>query len=175
MTKRDVLSVAFKIIGVSGIMYAILSLPQIFISIGGIRHRENFMGINPYWLLMTTLIYPILLVCISYLLIKFSDIFAEKLIAKDAEVPTIGIVQWEKPIFILANKIIGVICLTRGIPSLVRFAVKLSKWRYENIPAYDLGDFLSAIALIILGIYLLSGGKKIIEFAYKEKPESQQE
>jgi len=172
MTKRDVLSVAFKIIGVMCIYSAALTIPIVIFSLAQIvdRHREiNIEGIY--------LVSFILFAGLAFVLLRYGERIAEKLVPEDSALPTLNIKQQEIAIFQIAVRIIGVICLIKAVSDLFKgLTIYILKTRYyEILSAYEWGELVGAILLIILGGYLLSGGKKLVKFAYKEKPELQRE
>jgi hypothetical protein len=164
MTKRDVLSVALKIMGVYCLFTAIVSIPTIGF---GISMATQVYG--EVWMLITSIMYPIWLIGFAYVFIQFSEVFAEKLIPEDTQIPSVDMSQLEKPIFVLAVRIIGVISLARGVPELVKFIVLSPTWRYEAMTARSWENMAGGIALLGFGIYLLSGGKQLVAFAFKEK------
>ena len=177
MTKRDVLFVALKIMGIYFICLAILSLPNIgvYLSMGARFGQEStFMSFGS---LLNAIIYPIWLLGFAYVFFRFSDSITELLIPDDTELPQIDINQYQKPIFTLSIRIFGVLCLTRGIPKLAEFLAKLYRIKQaamplsdETISSSDFGNVISAIIFLVLGGYLISGGRWLVAFAYKEKP-----
>ena len=167
MTKRDILSVAFKILGVISVMYAVEYIFAIGIGFGMIFQQpgpgQNF---NPYWYLGSAILSAFLSIAIAYTLLKWGNLIAQKLIRDDSTISILDSSQWERPIFILSLKIIGVVCLSRGIPELVKTLsgmAFLSKHQRTSLFNID------AIVSLIIGVYLISGGKRLVEFAYREK------
>lgn len=180
MTKRDVLSIAFKIMGVYFIYMAILTIPQIGMSISFFSNSINASGFNSRGLLIGAIIYPIWLLGFALVFFRLGDSMTELLIPDDTELPQIDTTRNQKPIFTLSLRIFGILCLTRGIPNIATFLTKLYRIKHaiphdvilnssDLISTADFTDAVSAIVLIILGGYLISGGKWLVKFAYKEK------
>jgi hypothetical protein len=179
MTKRDVLSIALKIMGVYFIYLAILTIPQIGLSLS---YFSNSLptGFNPRGMLIGAIVYPIWLLGFAFVFFRFGDSMTDLLIPEDTELPQVDTIQNQKPIFRLALRIFGILCLTRGIPNLATFLAKIYRIM-QAIPqdvirqsdglisVADFTNAVSAIVLIVLGGYFISGGKWLVEFVYKEK------
>ncbi|MBI4243285.1 MAG: hypothetical protein HY606_04265 [Planctomycetes bacterium] len=172
MTKRDILSVAFKILGVVSIMRVVLGIPTIGMSISMAfqqpKHEQYF---NPYWFLGTTSISLILNLAMAYILLRWGDLIAKKLIRDDAVISLLRKGEWEKPIFMLSLRIMGVVCLVKSVPGLIKILPDLiSVRRYQGATIYHTEvSGIGAIVVLIIGLYLISGGKHLAEFAYREK------
>lgn len=173
MTKRDILSVALKILGIISVMYAVEYINGIGMGLGMIFQQpgpgQNF---NPYWFLGSMTLTAFLSIAIAYILLRWGDLIAQKLVRDDSAILALGSSQWERPIFMLSLRIIGVVCLIKGIPELVRVLSELSfRSKYQGIIRLsDIGpSIIGAIVFLIIGVYLISGGKHLVEFAYGEK------
>ncbi len=66
----------------------------------------------------------------------------------------------------LSLRIIGVVCLIRGIPELVKLLANLA-WRYQG--PYLWSGIISAIVFLIIGGYLILGGRRLAKFAFRER------
>lgn len=171
MTKRDALSIAFKILGVYFISLAILSLPTLGLSICSLSQSGKNTVFGPFGTSIIMIIYPFWLLGFAYFFIRFGDSISELLLPHDADLPQFDINQYHKPIFRLALRIFGVYCLIRGIPAIVSFLFQIPQLNIETIlSSYNFGNAVSGIILLILGGYLITGGKWLVEFAFKEKP-----
>jgi hypothetical protein len=181
MTKRDVLSIAFKIMGVYFIYLAILTIPQIGMSLSYFSNSISTSRFNPWGMLIGSIVYPIWLLGFAFVFFRFSDSMIELLMPDDADLPQIDVIQNQKPIFTLALRIFGILCLTKGIPNLAAFFAKLYRVKQavpgdiylnsnELISIADFVNLVSAIVLIGLGGYFISGGMWLVNFVYKEKP-----
>ena len=103
---------------------------------------------------------------IGYILLKWGDSIARKLIRVDSEVPAFD-AQWEMPAFTLALRVVGVLCLTRIISTLQ------SSFRYLGQPAVinirTLTGIIAAVAYLLIGVYLISGGKHLVKLAFRKR------
>lgn len=165
MTKRDILSVTFKILGVVYVMKMIASLPLIVTVVSAFcqRHSSELLeGINLSWCLGATIAYPILACIMACVLLRWGDLIAEKLIRVDTTLSVPDISQWQKPIFLLSLRIVGLVCVVKGIPNVVHALVSLSFRGLRTV---------SPVMLLILGAYLLLGGKHLVKFAFREREE----
>jgi hypothetical protein len=169
MTKRDVLSIAFKIMGVSFIYTAITTFPQMGIFISSYGRGDSSLYSNIF-IIIGFILYPLWLLGFAYVFFRFGDSMAELLLPADAELPPMDINQQHKPIFSLALRIFGVLCLTRGIPEIASFLTRLFQFQYERLSPYDFANGISGVVLLVLGGYLITGGKWLVDFAFKEKP-----
>ncbi|MBI2447126.1 MAG: hypothetical protein HYV48_01115 [Candidatus Omnitrophica bacterium] len=176
MTKRDILSIALKILGITSIMNAVFSIHSIGLGISMLLDRAKNPGTqdyNAYWFIGSTIVSLILWLIIAYILLRRGDLIAKKLIHDNAVIPLLGEHEWEKPVFILSIRIVGVVCLIRGIQQFVRFLPQLitsmERHNIGDIGTFAWGETISAIVLLVIGAYLLSGGRHLVEFAYREK------
>jgi len=166
MTKQDVLSISLKILGVVYITRAVLYVPMIgyFIlpqgSVDSTRYRTlglpspGFTVILPFFLILV----------IGYILLKWGDSIARKLIRVDSEVPAFD-AQWEMPAFTLALRVIGVFCLTRIISTLQ----SSFSWQPAEMDISYLVGIIAAAAYLLIGVYLIAGGKHLVKFAFRKQ------
>jgi len=163
MTKRDVLSISLKILGVTSITRAVVYVPMMGYFV--IPQRSGYSA--RYLALGTTVILPFfLMLAIGYILLKWGDSIASKLIRVDSEVPAFD-TQWEMPAFTLALRVVGVLCLTRIISALQ------SSFRFLGQPAVmnsqTLAGIIAAAAYLLIGVYLISGGKHLVKLAFRKR------
>jgi uncharacterized membrane protein len=174
MTKRDVLSIAFKILGIISIMRVIESVFAIGMGVAW-RFGKSEVATeyyDPQWFLWTGILSFVLWFAMAYFLLKWGDLFAQKLIRDDNVISLPDKDQWERPVFILSLKIIAVVYLIMGIPGLIRLLFDLvvsatGHWHQKPIISTNIN--VNAIVLVIFGVYLLSGGKYLVEFVYRER------
>ena len=168
MTKRDILSISLKILGVVSIMRAVAYIPAVGMAISMfLRNLLSVRGIS-YSYLGTTIIPPVLTLVIAYILLKWGDSIASRLLRVDSELPALD-TQWEVPAFTLALKIIGVLCLTRIIGAIQSLFI------FIRIPGQNAGitnprtlaGMIAAIAYLLIGVYLISGGKHLVKLAFR--------
>ena len=86
MTKRDILSIAFKILGVILIIqiHAVIFTPGNGTAIRMLSQLSN-SDINPYWFLVEWIVSIILLLIMVCTLFRWGDAIAKKLIKKDEQ------------------------------------------------------------------------------------------
>jgi hypothetical protein len=170
MTKRDVLSIAFKIMGVYFIVMAILSLPSIGVSIVSLVQPELNHVFGTIGTSVIMIIYPFWLLGFAYVFFRFGDAITELLLPDDAELPNFNINRYHKPVFRLAVRIFGVYCLTRGIPEIVSFLVRVYHQEFASIIySLDFGNAIAGIVLLVLGGYFVTGGRWLVDFAFRER------
>lgn len=170
MTKRDVLSVALKVLGAWCIVHSLSFLLTIGISLQALlRSSQGDVTLRP--MLIWGSVGFVLVLCAAYILLRFGDGIARRLAPIDSELSALGPSAWEKPVFVLSLRIIGVVCLVRGIPQLVRpIATLVLQGRYATLGNLDnWASLIAAIVYLLLGAYLLSGGKHLVAWAYPEK------
>jgi len=114
MTKRDVLDLALKVLGVYCVIRAV---PELYMIIGCLAesHKES-AGDRVFLAVM--LLVPVLWIAIAAVLLMKADALARALVKEDAAVPAMGAPDWEVQVFGLALKVVGVVCLAIGIPYL---------------------------------------------------------
>jgi len=173
MTKRDVLSIAFKILGVISLMYTVVLIPNIGTAIGMLfqSHPDNYQSCIWLWHFVITLVWPVGAFVTGCVLLKWGDNIANILIKEDKAIAIKVTQDWDKRIFTLSLKIIGVIWLIRGIPDLVKSIGELvMRWYlYYYTISQIVGVVLGALVSLILGIYLITGGKYLVELAFREQ------
>jgi len=172
MTKRDVLAVALKVLGVYCVIQAVASLPIIgsALSWRGEPSREAFSRIL---LLASAILLPIIYIAIALVLWRKADSFAEKLIREDSPLPAMRDPGWEKQVFVLAIRIIGVVCFPMAIPELGKGIRELALMlQYHDTTGTVLiaraFSFVHLLLLLALGAYLLSGAKRIVGFVFRQ-------
>ena len=174
MTKRDILSIAFKILGVISIMRVIESVFAIGMGFAWRLGKPEVLTeyYDPQWFLWTGILAFVLWLAIAYFLLRWGDLFAEKLIRYDSVMPLPDNDQWERPVFILSLKVIAVVCLAMGIPRLIDslFDLILSAtghWHQKSPSVSNIN--VNAIVLVIFGLYLISGGRRLVEFVFRKR------
>lgn len=167
MTKRDVLSVALKIIGVICMLYAIFDISFGLSALSWQSRSREETGFH--WLVAAAIAAPVLLFCMAYVLLKWGDAIANRLIRDDAQLPTVGAGQWEKPVFSLAMRILGAVSIMRTVSLLLR---ELARTPFRAFfMAHSWGDIAGLAVILLIGLYLLFGARHIVEFLFREKSE----
>ena len=171
MTKRDVVAIVLKVLGVIAVMYAILHISSVGMAIGLLFRPStpDSPSYLSYWYIVVTITTPILLCIMAYLLLKWGDSIAIRLVRKDKKIPALGTNEWQRIIFTMALRIIGVVCLVKGIPEVIEGLGQIAfQWGWYGMINYWTG-FFSAIVLVILGLYLISGGKYLVNYVFRER------
>jgi uncharacterized membrane protein len=169
MTKRDVLSISLKIVGVYSVIYAVRLIPNFALAISMV-FQQSRQNPSSFWFLAWSITAFVLALAATYILLRWGDSIAKKLIKENSEISAFAAKDWEKSILNLSLRIIGVVCLIRGIPELFNSLIRLTSLGAEQrfvSPNYW-GGLISAIVLLIIGAYLISGGKKLIKFTLPE-------
>ena len=165
MTKRDVLSLALKILGVYSIIYAVRQISNLVFAMR-MAGPQPSSSPAPIWFLFGTVAPFFLSLIMAYVLLRRGDLIVLKLIKDDKDIPSLSSMDWESLIFILFLRIAGVVCLIRGLPQLSNSLIRLRPLKEAQgfMSSSNLGSFISVIVLIILGVYLLFGAKGFARF-----------
>ncbi|NIM89936.1 MAG: hypothetical protein GTO17_03205 [Candidatus Aminicenantes bacterium] len=169
MTKRDIVSISLKILGVFSVIYAVRQISRIAYAIS-IVIAQSERGLSSVGFLFGTIPSIILPLVVAYILLRWGDLIAKRLEREDSKIPTLGENGWEKPVFILSLRIVGVVCLIRSIPDLFNLLIRFASEGgiYISISPEIWGGLFSSIVLLIIGLYLISGGKRFVKFVLKE-------
>lgn len=172
MTKRDVLSIALKIVGMLAVMWAILLVPAVGFGIRAL-FQEPSADVHTYWYFLSSITTLILLLIMAYVLLRWSDSIASRVVRQDSTLTISGHAGWEKSVFTVALRIVGVVFLVRGIPELVELVEQLlAGWGFTGFRAfYYPTGITSALLLVILGFYLLFDGTLFIDIAFRKQKE----
>ena len=175
MTKRDILSLALKIIGIMAVMWAILHVPSIVFGIGALFQEPSpdFPRYYAIWSFVSTIITPILWLVMAYVLLRWSDSIANRVVRQDSTLTISGHAGWEKRAFTVALRVVSVVFLVQGIPRLAELIKQLLAGRgYGGFDAfYYPTGITSALILVILGFYLLFDGRLFIDAAFRRQKE----
>jgi hypothetical protein len=166
VTKRDALSVSLKILGLVTLYRAVWTV--IVMWVGVLVLAEARKSADFYARLTWSILVPVLLLAAGCILLRWGDTIAAKLVRQDAELPAIPTTGWQKPVFVVALKVVGVVFLVNGLAGLARVATQAGSvlWLFTG---YARAQTYHSIVLIALAIYLLSGAKHLVAFAFKER------
>ena len=168
MTKRDVLGIALKILGIYMLVGIVAYLAKLPMTILIVMRGGQWYPMPPWFVgLLTGL--PILSIAAAYIVLRWGDVIASRLVPEDSQLSPIGTPDWERPVFVLSLRIAGVMCLIRGLQEWPRFIVPLV---YGVRPARVASwEVIAAVIPLLLGGYLISGGKHLVQFLFRQ-PES---
>jgi hypothetical protein len=164
MRNQDILSITLKIVGIWFLGYFILSIQELIISTS--MFFTEHPVISPITYLCTTIVGMLCDLVIGICLLRYSDIISAKLIKSDKEIHLDIGENWEYRVFSLILKVIGIICLTKGIPQLCSAVANIAR---TGVYIISDSNLYTAIPYIAIGIYLLLSGKLIINLAFRKR------
>ena len=183
MTKRDVMAVGLKIVGVVFLLYAVLGIPSVvstvMIMLGGNSYGLENPGVYA-WIAVGSLILNIVL---AGVLVGFADGIARRLVREDREmsIPRVD----ERPLFGLALRVVGIVLVVQAIPHLLQLFAEpalVAKYAEGTLGWVSYKEFLTkvwvghwaemirAAASLILGVYLVTGARSLVDWLYRERP-----
>jgi hypothetical protein len=170
VTKRDALSVSLKIIGLVA-LYRTVFVGIMMVSSTLLRLEMMAKSQSFYAYLTWQIIWVVLSLAAGCILLKWGDRIAARLVRQDAELPAIPASGWQKPVFVVALKVVGVVCLVNGVAGFARAAASAAHASsvLRLFTGYPRGEGYYSIVLIALAVYLLSGAKHLVAFAFKER------
>ncbi len=160
MTQRDVLRIACRIVGILLIMNLIEIFPSYLLSTIALHADDPFMTGMALAMLIGPTIYLLLAGILLYLLFIRADTVAAYLLREDRPLPFALPAQWEKAVFTLALRILGVVCIYHALPLVDVLRFLLSLERYSSL--YDAPELFGNIAYLLFGWYLLFRGQWLI-------------
>jgi len=169
MSKRDILSIALKILGVVSIMYTVIFIPTIWMAIGMLlfqTYPDNYQSYMYRWNFIISVINPVCIFIMGYILLKWGNKISVKLIRENKDVDIKVSENWDRHVFILSLRIIGVIWFVSGFLKLVTC---MGKVIVGYVMPILIGDLLGGIVFLGFGIYLLFDGKHLIKLAFKKQ------
>lgn len=176
MTKRDVLSISFKILGVVALMYTIVLIPNIGMSIGWLFQPiiDSTQSYFRFWQFAIALMWGVGSLTMGLVLLKWGNNITNVLIKEDKPIATKVPQDWDKRIYKISLKIIGVIWLIKGIPELAKAitGVIVSWGIYHYTLSHIISVLVSAIVSLVVGFYLITNGRLFIQLAFQERTET---
>ncbi|RKY56513.1 MAG: hypothetical protein DRP89_01215 [Candidatus Neomarinimicrobiota bacterium] len=175
MTKNDIFSLALKILGIYALIVAIttirFSLSMILSCISSPQYSPGLLST-----IIASLIPLLLLLTLSYFLIKMSEKLSELLIP-NGNVERIKTSLSTKEIYYIAFSIIGVFVIVTALPKLFQVITQFSYFKIHKGDAFSarIGQRLieSSVDVIVrfaLGFYLFFGGKGLSTIWHKIHP-----
>jgi hypothetical protein len=166
MTKRDLLAVALKVVGVYSLFIAIMWLTRVGFDIA--RYvTQGPRNENPYVLMGTFAAGSILYFAFALILLGRGDWIARKLVNEDAALPTVGAGESERPIFVLALRIVGAVWVIKGVWMLSTTVARI--FSRVGFSTYQLAEIISSGIVLALAAYFLSGGKHLVQLVFKKQ------
>ncbi|HUX16001.1 MAG TPA: hypothetical protein VMW52_05980 [Phycisphaerae bacterium] len=193
MTRRDVLCVALIVTGVVALLYSTASLLTTLGSIvilletvAGRGSPSYFLGIRYYVL---GLVSPVLSLVAGVILLRYNEGLARALTSEGRPAVLSLLDGWERSLFSLALRVIGVIWLLRYIPYVVRTLalfttqfVQGGQWpggwdaltemienAFKNAGGYGPQSLLASLIVLVIGIYFVTGAKHLVTFIFRKR------
>ena len=170
MNKRDILSFAFKIIGVYLAIFALASIPVLIFAFtaGEGMQATNFITLLKSGLMRVSVqLSPIFMFGFAIVLLKWGDFLAARLIKEDADVNLVSMPLDARSFFILSLRIVGVIQLVVATPPFITTLIEnLCYWFVGYFPQRF--DLLEAGIRVLVGLYLLSGARHLVAVTFKK-------
>jgi len=172
ITIRDGFSIALKILG----FYFIYLTCSSLLTIGGYlimlrinpQYTIETSGITKFAIFLPSVIMFILFIVGAYILLRFSDKIVERLVPVDKEIQIFGTDNWQKEVFILALRIFGAYQVINKITTLV-WQIALVPTYQKAIEKYSWQNVIYTLVCIVVGLYLLTGAKHIVNLVFREK------
>jgi len=170
MTKRDVLSIALKILGVVSLAYGIVCIPNLVMIAGA--PSENFYPKTLFVWGQAVVI--MLYAAVACWLIVSSDSFSSRMIKDDNIIEFPESLSDKKNVFNLALKVLGVVFSVQGIGNLAHGIgeIVLSNTKYA-FAAMEWSQILTIVVYLGIGAYFLLGSGQFAALIYGRQPESE--
>jgi hypothetical protein len=168
LSASDLFAAGIRIIGILAIIKAIMVLIMTVPSLFGHHYPDWAM----YQQIMT-LVYPLALLIIGIYLLNCTGRLVKKFYPEDEEIAT----ESAQTVFSLAVKITGMVLIVYYVPDLLRVltnALYIGYYRPLGIDTFEqqllvAERSLAMLVSILLGFYLLHGGRFFARLAFKNK------
>lgn len=164
-TKRDVLEICCKVLGLMCLIYGVGFMPSMVSEVvGWINHGGGLSSSfgMPY-------VAAVQFVA-AFFLLKYAGRIASLLMREDSTVQ-IGVGRdWKRSIYLLAMRVVGAVALIKGIPDLIRVLVDLGAYHQigsAHVGAYIWGRLAAAVVCIALAVYFIGGAPLIVKVVLK--------
>ncbi|MBN1899401.1 MAG: hypothetical protein JW827_11540, partial [Spirochaetes bacterium] len=162
MKKSELFAFICRILGLGFIIYTVLGFPQIAIAVS-LLISDSLLYSS--WSLIFMIIFPVLSFVIAYILLKYGELLSRIFVKTDKKVSFMITERNERSLFTLVMRIIGIVCLIKGIASSVKvIAQMIFKSAYQKfLSVYNITDVITALLFLLIGYYFFFGGKKIVD------------
>jgi TRAP-type C4-dicarboxylate transport system permease small subunit len=162
MTKKDILAVALKIMGVFFLWVFFVTLPVFVVSFSSIKTMHSLAPDVPeFFILMSLILYYLLMLLFAIVFLKFSDVIAKKLVTEDSSAISPGTGIDSKGFFSLSLKIIGVLMLTQAFPMLAKKLLGTVTNSGFHIFTYAGLEIFYEVVRLLLGLGLIFHDKPL--------------
>ena len=163
MTKRDILAVANKILGIYLLVRALESLQTMGMAVSTLKQLSPTEGIQGSWFLIGSIVPFLLFIGASFCLIRWSNPIAAKLCVRDKTNNVKGGIEKDL-LQEIAFSTVGVFVIANALPRITRIIVHLSyqgQWK-ERIVSSTWGSIVGIVVELAIGIYLIFGSKGFV-------------
>lgn len=159
VTLRDVLAVSCKVLGlyflVSAVTTSMILFPNLVV-FEGVFWRMN---VAQSGIVVTNAVG-------AFLLLRYSERISCLLIREDKPVPDAGAPDWQRALFVLSMRVVGVVVILNAIKEVT---VQLGNYGFLRIasltmpiPASVWSEGLAAVMYLGLGLHLIGGGRLFV-------------
>ncbi|MCE5322195.1 hypothetical protein LLG46_02640 [bacterium] len=172
MTKRDALSISLKVLGVISLAYAILIIPNLFLSTA-MPISSITQGISRSTFIWIDAIAIVLYATLSCWLIASSDSLSRMMVKDDSPVSLPESLREKKAVFILAVRVLGVVFSVQGIGFLAGIIGDMSfKYLSRALAIIQWSRILDFVLYLGVGAYLLLCSRQFAAFIYRHEPDN---
>jgi hypothetical protein len=176
MTKRDILSIVIKVLGVICVICAVASLPDLVAMMLN-RSMVSSGGYDPFmrWSLIQLCVSPFLFVIMAVVLLRWGDRIARRMVPEDDAAGALDKGGRGRFAFGLALRVVGVVTLVRGIPQLLGSvsAMAAEKLHYGMLGSTTLvrssGLLVGSAVLVGIGVLLAAGAGSLAVLLLPDK------
>lgn len=169
MTKREVLSLSFKLIGIYCLIETITMLPLFVNEFLAILHFSRSNEINIYVHTVGIIIRILWWIGLVYLFFRYSDFLASRLILNDTEIRFNDNPQIERTLFPISFVIIGIGCFITAVSSILGNLSNSFDYNYSRSSSTFFYRTIGSLVLLAIGVYLATGGEHLIQLAFRNK------
>ena len=169
MTKKDILIVANRILGIYLLIRAFESLQIVGMAIATLRPLSLEEEIQDYWFLIGTLIPFLLLIVAAFCLIKWADLIATKLCHKDKPHEIKKGIKKEE-IQEVAFSAVGVFIIANALPRITQIVINFSyqgELLKRKLILSGWSSLAGLIVQLIIGFFLIFGSKGLVQLIQK--------
>ncbi len=172
-TKRDILEISCKVLGLVCLIWGISYIPFATSIVARLVKRTLAATNDQAPRNFAMIAIPVVQFLSAFFLLKCSKGIASLLIRDDGPVQISVGKDWQKPLYTLCLRVVGAVMVVKAIAELIRALPMLMHYRGltrqmpQAIWGQYGGQFISAIAYLVLGIYFVGGAKLLVRIALK--------
>ena len=169
MTKKDILIVANRILGIYLLIRAFELFQMVGMAIATLRQLSLEEEIQGYWFLIGTLVPFLLLIVAAFCLIKWADPIATKLCYKDKPHEIKKSIKKEE-IQEVAFSAVGVFIIANALPRITQIIINFSyqgELLKRRLILSGWSSLAGLIVQLIIGFFLIFGSKGLVQLIQK--------